>query len=341
MKSYLNAIEFYVPKTELSNLILSNSHPEWSVDKISKKTGINIRHIASDNISSSDLAYEACINLFQKNNIDSNSIDFLILCTQSPDYLLPTTACILQDRLGLSKNIGAFDFNLGCSGYVYGLGIADGLIKSKQAKNIVFVTAETYSKYINQRDKSCKTIFGDGASASLITNYKSENDYGYLGNFMYGTDGSGYDKFIINKKVSNFAKIDKKSIDEIDNDGNFIRNNDNIWMDGKGIFEFTMEKIPRLLERFLIKNSINIENIDLFVFHQANKYMLEMMRRKMNIPPNKYVICIENFGNTVSNTIPIALRESFNTELFKNSRNIILCGFGVGLSMSICNIVKN
>ena len=259
MKSYLNAIEFYVPKTELSNLILSNSHPEWSVDKISKKTGINIRHIASDNISSSDLAYEACINLFQKNNIDSNSIDFLILCTQSPDYLLPTTACILQDRLGLSKNIGAFDFNLGCSGYVYGLGIADGLIKSKQAKNIVLVTAETYSKYINQRDKSCKTIFGDGASASLITNYKSENDYGYLGNFMYGTDGSGYDKFIINKKVSNFAKIDKKSIDEIDNDGNFIRNNDNIWMDGKGIFEFTMEKIPRLLERFLIKNSINIE----------------------------------------------------------------------------------
>ena len=341
MKSYLNSIEFYVPKTELSNLELSNSHPEWSVDKISQKTGINIRHIASDSISSSDLAYEACINLFQKNNINLNSIDFLILCTQSPDYLLPTTACILQNRLGLSKSIGAFDFNLGCSGYVYGLGIADGLIKSKQAKNILLVTAETYTKYINEKDKSCKTIFGDAASATLITNYKSENDYGYLGNFMYGTDGSGYDKFIINKKVSNFINSDNKSIDQIDKDGNFIRNNDNIWMDGKGIFEFTMEEIPRLLNNFLIKNNMDIDNIDLFVFHQANKYMLEMMRRKMNIPSNKFIICIEDYGNTVSNTIPIALRENFDTELFKKSNNIILCGFGVGLSMSICNIIKN
>jgi 3-oxoacyl-[acyl-carrier-protein] synthase-3 len=340
MKSYINSIEFYVPKTELSNLELSNRYPEWSVEKISQKTGINARYIVSENISSSDLAFEACVNLFQKNDIDLSSIDFLILCTQSPDYLLPTTACILQNRLGLSKSIGAFDFNLGCSGYVYGLGIAEGLIKSKQANNILLVTAETYSKYINERDKSCMTIFGDAASATLIANYKSKNDYGYLGNFMYGTDGSGYDKFIISNKLSSFINFENKSIDVIDDDGNFIRNNDNIWMDGKGIFEFTMDEIPRLLNNFLIKNNINIENVDLFVFHQANKYMLEMMRRKMNIPSDKFVICIENYGNTVSNTIPIALKEISNSELYKKSNNIILCGFGVGLSMSICNILK-
>src|SRR6185312_12917425 len=160
-KTYINAIEYYLPELILDNAAISESHQEWSIEKISAKTGIFERHIAGKDEFSSDMAVKAAEKLFKSQKIDRADVDFIILCTQSPDYFLPTTACILQERLNLSKNIGAFDFNLGCSGFIYGLGICKGLIETGQAKNILLITSEAYSKFIHKDDKSNKTLFGD------------------------------------------------------------------------------------------------------------------------------------------------------------------------------------
>src|SRR6266536_1100077 len=169
MSALIKVIEYYHPDTYLENEQISKEHPEWSVEKISAKTGIYKRPIAAEEISSGDLAYKAGEKLFSENEINKDQVDFLLFCTQSPDYFLPTTACILQDKLGLPTSTGAIDFNLGCSGYIYGLSLAQGLISSDAAKNVLFLTGETYSKFIHTKDKSNRTIFGDAASATLIS----------------------------------------------------------------------------------------------------------------------------------------------------------------------------
>ena len=163
MKSYIKAISYYLPQYELNNAVIEKDFPEWSIDKIAEKTGIDCRYIAATDETAGDMAVKAAEKLFKEHNIDKSTIDYLILCTQSPDYFLPTTACVIQEKLGLKTSIGAFDMNLGCSGFIYGLGLAKGLVFSGQAKNILFITAETYSKFIHPKDKSNKTIFGDAA----------------------------------------------------------------------------------------------------------------------------------------------------------------------------------
>ena len=162
-------------------------HPEWHIPELIAKTGITRRYIAKPNETASDLAAIACTKLFDQNNIDPASIDFILLCTQSPDYPLPTTACLLQDRIGMRTSSGALDFNLGCSGFVYGLGIAEGLIASGQCKRILLVTAETYTKYIDADDRSIRPIFSDAAAATLI----ETSDTPTLSSFEFGSDGKG------------------------------------------------------------------------------------------------------------------------------------------------------
>ena len=230
-KAYLKHISVYFPESNLTNHDLNEVFPEWSVDKIASKTGINSRHIAATDEFASDMAVKAATSLFKENNIDPSSIDFIILCTQSPDYLLPTTACIIQDRLNIPTSAGAFDFNLGCSGYVYGLGIAKGLIYGGIAKNILFLTAETYSKFIHPSDKSNRTIFGDGATATLI---RSEQGFAEIMNFDLGTDGKGAENLIVKRGG---VRYPKNNSDEIimDEYGNAL--NDNyLFMNGSEIF---------------------------------------------------------------------------------------------------------
>jgi 3-oxoacyl-[acyl-carrier-protein] synthase-3 len=330
MKAYINFVSYYLPEKVLSNVDISIKHPEWDAEKISKKTGIFNRHIASDVEFASDLGIKAALRLFDENQINVNSIDFLLYCTQSPDYFLPTTACIIQDKLGLPTSVGALDFNLGCSGYVYGLSLAKGLIYAGIAKNVLLITSETYSKFIHESDKSNKTIFGDAASASLI----SSTEIGFeLCDFVLGTDGSGYDNLIV--KNGGVKNIQRNGNDIYDENNLFIKNDDYLYMNGNAIFSFTSNSIPILINDLFIKNNLKSENIHYFLMHQANKFMLDFIRKKINIPEEKFIYYLEDVGNTVSNTIPIALKENWSNF---NKKTILLAGFGVGYSWGGCLI---
>jgi 3-oxoacyl-[acyl-carrier-protein] synthase-3 len=330
---FIKNISYYLPKFSLTNEKISQQFPEWNVDKISSKTGIKTRNISAPDEFSSDMAIKAAEKLFVEHNIDRNTIDFLLLCTQSPDYFLPTTACVLQDKLKLKTSCGALDFNLGCSGYVYGLSLAKGLIAGNMAKNVLLITSETYSKFIHPKDKSNKTIFGDAAAATLIS---SEKGMFEIGDFIFGTDGSGAENLIVkNGGLRNPIQENGDSVDEFGN----VKNDNNLFMNGSAIFNFTSESVPNLTDTILKKIKKDITEIDLFVFHQANKYMLNHLRKKIGIPEDKFYLAMENCGNTVSSTIPIALYEAINDKRIQNCKNILLAGFGVGYSWASCNLI--
>jgi 3-oxoacyl-[acyl-carrier-protein] synthase-3 len=332
MKAYINGISYYLPSTILDNNQLSREFPEWSVDKISQKTGIYKRHISEKNEFSSDMALKVIEKLLIEYNIDKASIDYLLFCTQSPDYLLPTTACIIQEKAGLTKISGALDFNLGCSGYIYGLGLAKGLVETEQAKNVLLVTAETYSKFIHKKDKSNRTIFGDGSSATLITSEPNKERFtAFIGNFAYGTDGSGYEKLILKNSGIHHKCI--KSEDRYDEEGSFVSNDDFLFMDGKEIFSFTAFEVPLLIKRILDSNGVRIEDVSMYIFHQANEFMLDFVRNRCKIPKERFYISLGDVGNTVSSTIPIALKRFIDESNIRIKDRILLAGFGVGLSL--------
>ena len=331
IESFVSAISYYLPEYVLDNNEISSQHPEWSIEKISAKTGIYSRHIARENEFSSDMAVSAAEKLFQDFHIDKDEIDFLLLCTQSPDFLLPTTACIIQDRLKLSKSIGALDFNLGCSGFVYGLGLCKGLVETGQAKNVLLITSETYSKFINKQDKSNKTIFGDAAAATLISSSSNEL-HGKIKCFTYGTDGSRHNCLIV--KNGGMRNRQLVGVDLLLEDESFLSNDNNLYMDGKEIFNFTAFEVPNLIIKILEKHNINLNDIDLFVFHQANEFMLNTIRKRIGIPIDKFYIFLKESGNTVSSTIPIALSNAIREGKIKKGMKVLIAGFGVGLSMA-------
>ena len=310
----ISEIETYFPEKKVTNEDLQKEFPEWSPEKIFNKVGVKQRYTASAEETVLELAVKASEKLLKK--IDKNEIDFILFCTQSPDYHLPTTACILQDRLGLRKNIGALDFNLGCSGFVYGLSIAKGLIATGAAQNILLVTAETYTKYLRKSDKSNRTIFGDGVAATLIQKDEAKENF----QFILGTDGSGYDNLIVRNGGG------KNRINKEDEAGNCL------YMNGQNIFIFTIEKIPALVKEILEKNNLTKNNVDYYIFHQANAHILRRQREILDIPEEKFYINLEKYGNTVSSTIPIALKDALETGKVKRGQKIMLIGFGVGLS---------
>jgi 3-oxoacyl-[acyl-carrier-protein] synthase-3 len=324
----IKAISYYLPKNTLNNTKLNNEFPEWSVEKISSKTGIYERHISDEDEFTSDMAVSVSEKLFKEYNIKPEEIDFILLCTQSPDYLLPTTACIVQNKLNIPTTAGALDFNLGCSGYVYGLALAKGLITSNVANNILLITSEAYSKFIHPKDKSNRTIFGDGASATVI----STDGFADILDFEFGTDGSGAENLIVKNGGVRYPK--KEEIDIEDDFGN-IRNDNHLYMNGSEIFNFTSKSVPILIENILHKHSLQINDIDHFVFHQANKFMLDHLRKKIKIDESKFCITLENCGNTVSSTIPITLKEN------NLNGTVLLAGFGVGYSWGSCIIKIN
>jgi 3-oxoacyl-[acyl-carrier-protein] synthase-3 len=337
MKEYarIRAIEYVLPDGVLSNETLAADYPAWDVEKIFSKTGINTRRVVGVGECASDLAFKACEKLFATEAIKKADVDFLVLCTQSPDYFLPATACVLQHRLGLSITCGAFDFNQGCSGFVYGLGIAKGLIETGQAKNVLLVTAETYSKYINPGDKSVRTLFGDAAAATLVSACEGEQEY--LSRFNYGTDGAGAHNLIVpSGGARNFITDQSLLTDTVDDSGN-VRNSSNLFMDGPSVFEFSMTRVPQLFDR-LFDQALSVEKIDYFVLHQANKFMLDSLRRRLKIPADKFIAEYEHCGNTVSSTIPIALKAVQEKGLLKDDTLMAALGFGVGYSWAGCII---
>jgi 3-oxoacyl-[acyl-carrier-protein] synthase-3 len=323
MGAKIEFIEFYYPSNNLSNEDLQLEFPDYDFSKFEQKIGIKNRYIAAENQTALDLAIKSSEKLFKY--YDKEKIDYLLYCTQSPEYFLPSTSCILQDKLKLRKDIGAFDFNLGCSGYTYGLSLAKSLINSGQAKNILLVTAETYSKYLNPKDKSNRAIFGDAATSTIVS--YSEEDL--INEFIFGTDGSGYEKLIVRNGASKH-KFDENATEKYYGSDN-LYNDNNLYMDGPEIFNFTNETIPKLVDSIEIKNKVDRINVDQYILHQANSFMLNLIRKKLKIEPENFFIDLYDGGNTVSCTIPIALKK-YSQKNIGNLQNIILVGFGVGLS---------
>lgn len=324
MEAFIKHISYYLPSNKLSNDDIANQFPEWDSEKIIQKIGVKNRNISDEDQFTSDIAVEAINALCAEHNIDKSQIDYLILCTQSPDYFLPTTACIVQNKAGLTTNCAAIDINQGCSGYIYGLSLAKGLIISKVAKNVILVTAEMYSKYIHQKDKGNRSIFGDAASATLI----SDNGMYKIGEFSLGSDGSGFENLIVKNGAVKYVKT--PDLGE--------PNDNNLYMNGPEIFNFTAKAVPELIDKTLEKNGESIESVDYFIFHQANTFMLEYLRKKINIPIDKFVIDMEDYGNTVSSTIPIVLQNRIRISLEGNK--LLLAGFGVGYSWGAVMIYK-
>ena len=305
MKAYISDIEYFVPKNRVSNKDLSEDNPDWDVDRIYDKTGISNRYIVSENQTATDLAVEAGRKLLEKNPALKDVIDYLILCTQSPDYYLPSSSCLVQDRLGLQQSIGAIDVNQGCSGFVYSIGLAKGLIETNQATNILVITSETYSKFLNNKDKSVKTLFGDAAACTLISGETGQDEF--ISVPVYGTNGKGAKHLIVPDGGLRNPLTEISYIDEKD-DSNNIRNRSNIFMNGREIFMFTLAQVPALFNRILEKEQITFEDIDVVIFHQANKFMLDSLQSKLKIPEAKMHRSYKEYGNTVSSTIPIGLK---------------------------------
>ena len=295
-------IGYSCPNDRLTNEMLVKLYPEWTEEKIFAKTGIKSRYVVDENTTALDLATVAAGNLFFDCGIKREEIDYLLLCTQSPEYRLPSTACILHERLGLPKTAGALAFDHGCSGFIYGLSLAKGLVVGGMAKKVLLVTAETYTKYIAETDRATRTIFGDGAAATIIDVESAAK----IGAFSFGTDGSGAEKLIVR-------------------DGK-------LFMDGPEIFNFTLDVVPKTMEAVLAKNGLAREDIDLYVFHQANKFMLDAIRKVNGLPSEKFYINMETVGNTVSSTIPIALKQLEDAGRLTHGMKVMLMGFGVGLS---------
>lgn len=321
MKAYIEKIAYYLPEQVEEN----------KNERLRQKTGIESRHVAASDETAADMALKAAEKILS--NVSRDSIDYLLFCSQSPDYYLPTTACILQDKLGLSKNSGALDYNHGCTGYIYGLGLAKGLIESGQAKNVLLLTAETYSKYINPEDNAVLPLFGDAATASLIVAKETEND-GIYG-FEYGTDGAGFQNLIVPVGGMRKRYQDTELETITDKYGN-IRTNRNLFMNGGAIMDFALDVVPEALDRILEKNSITKDDIDYYVFHQANHFMLRSLQKICRLGKKPYWNDIKNYGNTVSNSIPIALADMMHCNDDIILKRVMLMGFGVGLSWGGC-----
>lgn len=323
--AYIKGISYYLPEKVVTNEELLQEFPEWSVDKVAAKVGVNSRHLAAADETAGDMAEKAARKLFEEYNINPKTIDFVMLCTQSPDYFLPSTACILQNRLGIPTTAGAFDYNLGCSGCVYGMVMAKGLIDSGMAKNVLVLTAETYQKYLHPSDKSNRSIFGDGAAACLI----STEGIAEIGKFSLGTDGSGAEHLIVKTGASRCRLATGNVVEDEDGHQRF---DDYLYMNGSAIFNFTLEAVPSMMRDVLEKNQVEIDDVDYFVFHQANKFMLNTIRKVCVLPKDKFYVNLEETGNTVSSTVLIALKDCLDKGTIQSGMKVMITGFGVGLS---------
>ena len=328
-KAYIAGIEYYLPERILDNEELSGLFPDWTPEQIEKKTGVVARHIAAEDETSTDMAERATRKLFDAGKAKPDEIQFVILCTQSPDYFLPSSACVLQHNLGIPTSSGAMDIDLGCSGYVYGLSIAKGLIEAVGLDNVLLITSETYTKYLSPDDKGVRTLFGDGAAATIVrAGEPKAGPEEWIGPFVFGTDGAGAKSLIVEEGAARQWTAGQRE--------NASRGCPTLTMDGPSIFSFTLKIVPRIVEQLATKGGTTKEGIDTFVFHQANSYMLEALRRQIGIPEQKFVLNFAEKGNTVSSTIPIAMVDAQKDGVLEPGSRLMLVGFGVGLSWGGC-----
>jgi 3-oxoacyl-[acyl-carrier-protein] synthase-3 len=321
----IGPIAVHFPQRVETNDELQKQFPQWDLPLIEEKTGIRSRHIAAEQETASDLAVLAAEKLFREHGVDRDQIDFVLLCTQTPDYPLPTTACLIQERLGLKQSCGALDFNLGCSGFVYGMAMAEGLIRCGAAEKILLLTAETYSKYIDGEDRSLRTIFGDAAAATLV----QASERLSVDAFQFGTDGSGADTLMV-------ADGGAKRGPDILKPRHRKRWNSRLYMDGPSLMSFTVVAVPKLIEEVLSLAKLKEKDVDLYLLHQATRKMLEQLQIRLGVDDQRLPIRLENYGNTVSSTLPILISDLRREGKIRAGTQSLLIGFGVGWSWAGC-----
>ncbi len=299
----------------------SSSTPE----KIVEVTGVRTRHIARPGQTTSDLCFTAAESLLKSLAWDRASVQAIIFVSQTFDYAAPATSCCLQARLGLAKSCAAFDVAMGCSGYVYGMWIASSLVLAG-CQRVLLLAGETTSRIISPLDRAAVPLFGDAGTATAL-----EAQDGPVIHFDMGTDGKGFDHLIIPAGGQRSPRTSQSSIRTLRENGS-VRSDEDLDMDGPEVLAFSMREVPPLVTRILARAGWTREQVDFFVMHQANKWMLDQLAKRMRIPPASFPMALEDFGNTVSASIPLAITHRLRSALAHKSARLVLAGFGVGLS---------
>jgi 3-oxoacyl-[acyl-carrier-protein] synthase-3 len=326
----ITAVDYALPARVVTNAEIEKLHPQWRMPEVARRTGVVRRHIASPDETALDLAETACTGLFARLGYEPAKIQALLFCTQTPDHVMPPNANLLQHRLGLRRDLVAFDFSLACSGYVYGLFLAKSMIAAGALDTVLLVTADTYSKLISPLDRGPYTLFGDGAAASLV----EPGDEG-VSDFVFGTDGSQAGCFIVPAGGAKFPRSASTAAVMTDRSGN-RRSMEQISMDGAGVLAFVQREIPSAVESLLRRTEVDLSDIDLVVFHQASLVATDYLAGALRIPPEKLFTNIAELGNTVSASIPIALRDAELQGRLLKGNLVLIVGFGVGLSWGAC-----
>lgn len=324
----IKGITACVPKHKVRNK--ENPYFEENVvNAFIQNVGVEELRIADENTCTSDLCLAAAEKLLEELDIVREEVGILVFVSQSPDYFfLPNTACILQDKLQLSRETLAFDVPLGCSGYVYGLNLIASYISSGQIKKGLLLAGETASKIPYPKDKSSSMLFGDAGTATLLE-FKEGADGIH---FHLGTDGSGY-KAIIVPEGGFRRRFSERSLSEYTNDEGLVRTPHSLHLDGFDVFSFGISEAPKTCKKLMGHLNITTEEIDFAVFHQANKMMNEKIRKKLGLPEDKVPNSIRCFGNTSSASIPLTMVTEIGSPLREKTNRLLLCGFGVGLSL--------
>jgi 3-oxoacyl-[acyl-carrier-protein] synthase-3 len=328
LHSQIEAIAYALPSTRVSNDDLKREYPGWDFERLEKRTGVLSRPIAGEGETALDFAVRACEQLEVQHQLRREEIDALIFCTQSPDYVMPPDSCILHGKLGLHARVMAFDITLACSGYIYGLQLADSLIRSHTAKRVLLATSDTYSRYIHPGDRATRCLFGDGGAVSIISS--TDGDSGVKA-IRCGTAGRQYEKFIIPAGGMRQPRTPGTACAAVDRSGN-VRSAEHIKMDGIGVLSFFNATVPCAVTEILNENQLSLSDIDVFVFHQASQIVLDTLRNALHIPSDKMVNDLAEIGNLVSASIPVALKRGLDRGQVRRGQLALLCGFGVGLS---------
>lgn len=327
MSSIIKHISYYLPQEVLDNKALESDFPGISRDENLQKIGISERRIIDKHETASDLAYKAALALFKEAQIAPSEIDVLLFCAQEFDHYTPATACLLQDRLGIGTNCASLDYNQGCTGFIYGLSLADGFIRNSGAKNVLLITSSAVSKMLHKKDKNSRYVFGDGAAATLIQESDTARDL----SFNFKTDGSR-GKYIKVEDGGARNPINEQSYNKLSDEFGNVYSKATVFMNGTAVFVLAIKTVPNYVLNELINRDLTIDEIDYFVFHQANAFMLNTLRKKLSIPEEKFIISMDSTGNTVSATIPIALKNSLDEGKLKNGDRIMLVAFGTGFT---------
>ena len=328
MAAGISAFSYALPDGRLTHEELQLRFGAEEMDKLVKNTGILTRRVSLNGECASDHAARAARHLFESAEIDPGTIDFLLFATQMPDYLLPTTACILQHKLGVPRTAGALDINLGCSQYVYAQATAYALVQSGLAKRVLVMTGDTPSRIVNPLDRSVVPLFGDAGTAAIVEDL---GDGAGFQHFAFGTDGSAFSSLIWPTSGMR-ERGSSKSDSTTKNAFGSTRTPNDLNMDGQAIFLFTLKTVPESLRNFLSQHETSVDDIDFFVFHQASQLIVDSIAKKLGLPKEKYNHIFQSRGNSGGSTVGIALHHAVADGKIKPGHKVVLSAFGVGLS---------